>query len=69
MKATIEGRIQNAEINRDNIVLEVDLSGKDQANAPCTGHVRLVVKNTNANAKMQLGRVLHITISDEEGAT
>lgn len=68
MKATIEARIQNAEVNKDNIVLELDLSGKDQAAAPCTGHTRLVIKNTNANAKMQLGRVLHITISDEEGA-
>lgn len=66
MKATIEARIQNAEVNKDNIVLELDLSGKDQASSPCTGHARLVIKNTNANAKMQLGRVLHLTISDEE---
>ena len=66
MKATVEGKIENARVTKENIVLDLDFSGKDGLARAASGHLKLVVANSGQNSKMQIGRTITITISDGE---
>jgi hypothetical protein len=66
MKATVEGKIENARVTKENIVLDLEFSGKDALNRAATGHLKLVIPNSGQNSKMQIGRTIHITITDGE---
>lgn len=66
MKAILEGKIENVEVTKDNIILGLNLGGRDGQGAAASGGLKLVVRNNLSNGKIQVGRIIKITVDDGE---